>query len=474
MKTINENRTANGAIQYDDVDKCLTLFSKIGGCRNTSRNRIIEMFEDAFTENPKLATQVAYWARAARQGSGERNTFYIILDEIAKCSPDFITDNAITLAELGYYKDLLRYFNIPGVVSAFARSIKSKDRLANKWAPRKGVNARKLRDELQFTNKEYRKWIGKYSDTVEDKMSSKLFNDINYSSVPGSAMRRYNKSFEKNDSERYNNWKNDKDSKASVSASYPHEVMLTAQMGDNILAQKLWDNLPDFVKPGENILPMIDVSGSMIGLPMEVAISLGLYLSQKNKGSFNGKYLTFSENPKLGQIPEGTLSDICHKMKGDDWGMNTDFNKAYGLLLDLAEKFNISDEDMPTVLLVLSDMQFDESYGCSWGASTQVEKPHIQQIKDDYSARGYTMPKLVFWNLDGGYEGSPTLPSDEGVGMVSGFSPAIMKAVLDCKDFTPLGIMKRALEPIELTYEKLNDDLDIVKDKPQMTEYGYR
>ena len=119
----NENRTTNGAIQYDDVDKCLTLFSKIGGCRNTSRNQIVEMFENAFTENPKLATQVAYWARAARQGSGERNTFYIILDEIAKCSPDFITDNAITLAELGYYKDLLRYFNISGVVSAFARSI---------------------------------------------------------------------------------------------------------------------------------------------------------------------------------------------------------------------------------------------------------------------------------------------------------------------------------------------------------------
>ena len=51
---------------------------------------------------------------------------------IAKSSPDFISDNAHTLADIGYYKDLLRYFHIDGVVKAFARSIKSKDRLANR------------------------------------------------------------------------------------------------------------------------------------------------------------------------------------------------------------------------------------------------------------------------------------------------------------------------------------------------------
>ena len=117
-------RTENDALQYRDVNNCLTLFSKIGGMRNSTRNRIVEMFESAFNENPKLATKISYWARAARVGSGERNTFYMILDEIAKCSPDFISDNAITLAEIGYYKDLLRYFYIPGVVSAFAQKIK--------------------------------------------------------------------------------------------------------------------------------------------------------------------------------------------------------------------------------------------------------------------------------------------------------------------------------------------------------------
>ena len=141
--------TTNGALQHETSgNKCLDLFSVIGNLRNCSRTDILERFEQAFNENTELATQVAYWARAARQGSGERNTFYTILDEIAKSSPDFVSDNAKTLALLGYYKDLLRYFHIPGVVSSFAQSIKDKDRLANKWAPRKGENARKLRDEL--------------------------------------------------------------------------------------------------------------------------------------------------------------------------------------------------------------------------------------------------------------------------------------------------------------------------------------
>ena len=474
MTETNYTKTTNGALQYEDINKCLDLFSKIGGLRNASRNRVVEMFEEAFTENPELATQISYWARAARQGSGERSTFYTILDEIAKCSPAFVSDNARTLAELGYYKDLLRYFHIPGVVSAFAQSIREKDRLACKWAPRKGDNAKLLRDDLGFTNREYRKWLKRYSETVEQTMSEGRFNDVEYSSVPGTAMRRYGKAFETRDEKRFTDWKEDKDSKASVSASYPHEVMMVA-VDDEKLAQKLWDNLPDFIKPGENILPMIDVSGSMSGLPMEVAISLGLYLSQKNKGKFNGKYLTFSENPKLGHIPTGTLLEIRKRMMGDNWGMNTDFNKAYNLILDLAMKFNVKDEDMPTMLLVLSDMQFDESQNSSWGGSS-VEKPHLDQIRMLFEASGYTMPKLVFWNLEGCHSGSPATPSDPNVGMVSGFSPAIMKAVLDADDFTPLGIMERALEPIELNYENLNDDLDIVKDKEEPTygEYGWR
>ena len=159
---MNYTTTTNGAKQYKTSnDVCVDLFSKIGSMRHWRRTEVLEYFEKAFEHNPELATRITFWARAARHGSGERKTFYTILDEIARISPDFISDNARTLAEIGYWKDLIGYCDIPGVLSAFAQAIKDGDRLANKWAPRKGDTAKLLRDELGFTNKEYRKWLKK-------------------------------------------------------------------------------------------------------------------------------------------------------------------------------------------------------------------------------------------------------------------------------------------------------------------------
>jgi hypothetical protein len=451
------NTTTNGALQHETSgNKCLDLFSVIGNLRECSRTDILERFEQAFNENPELATQVAHWARAARQGSGERQTFYVILDEIAKSSPDFITDNANTLADIGYYKDLLRYFHLDGVVTAFAQSIKSKDRLACKWAPRKGENARKLRDELQFTNKEYRKWISEHSHTVEDKMSSKMFWDINYSSVPGGAMRKYKDAFMKRDLARFDDWKNDKTMTASVSATYPHQVIEVAS-GDEALADKMWNSLEDFVTEGENILPMIDTSGSMIGMPLQVAISLGMYLAEKNKSEFQDTFLTFSESPELVRLEGGTVAERMRNIEQANWGMNTDFTKAYDLILQSAITYDVDKDSMPTMLLVLSDMQFDESQD-DWNNS--VPKVHFDDIKDKFNKSGYEMPKLVFWNLNS-YSGNQSTSNEDGVCMVSGFSPSIMKAILSCEDFNPMNVMMEALEPIELDYTNLNDELDI-------------
>ena len=392
---------------------------------------------------------MAYWARAARQGSGERNTFYTILDEIAKSSPDFVSDNANTLALLGYYKDLLRYFHIPGVVSSFAQSIKDKDRLANKWAPRKGENARKLRDELGFTNKQYRKWIGEHSETVEDLMSSKLFSSVHYSSVPGGAMRKYKDAFMKRDLARFDEWKNDKTTTAAVSATYPHQIIEVAA-GDEALADKMWNNLEDFVVEGENILPMIDTSGSMFGGPLEIAISLGMYLAEKNKSEFQDTFLTFSESPELVRLEGGSVAERMRNIEQANWGMNTDFTKAYDLILQSAVTYNVDKSSMPTMLLVLSDMQFDESQQ----SSSNQFNTHFSWMEEEFEKAGYDFPKIVFWNLDAHF-GTPAQCSDNSVAMVSGYSPSIMKAVLNAEEFNPISVMMEALKDIELDYSNL-------------------
>ena len=451
---MNYTTTTNGATQYKSSnDVCVDLFSKIGSMRHWDRRDILHYFENAFEHNPELATKITYWARAARAGSGERKTFYTILDEIARTSPDFISDNARTLAQLGYWKDLIGYCDIPGVLSAFARAIKDGDRLANKWAPRKGEVAKQLRDELGFTNKEYRKWLKKHSDTVETKMSNNKWNEIKYSSVPGSAMRRYSRAYDRNDHQRFDGWKNDETTKASVSATYPHQIFGVMDQ-DEQLAEKMWRDLPDFIDTDEIILPMIDVSGSMYmyGNALQVAISLGMYLAERNKSQFINTFLTFSERPELVRIDHTkSLAERFQTINSSSWGMNTDFGRAYCTILELATKHNVDPKSMPTMLLCLSDMQFDESGN---------RNLHLDNIRDEYKSAGYELPKLVFWDLNA-YPGQPAECSDENVAMVSGFSPSIMKAILNAEEFNPIDVMLEALEPIELDYTNLKPELEI-------------
>jgi hypothetical protein len=348
------------------------------------------------------------------------------------------------ITELGYYKDLLPYFHIKEVVKSFAQSIREKDRLACKWAPRKCAE---LRDELGFTNREYRKWLKRYSETVEQVMSEGEWSEVNYSSVPGSAMRKYSRAFTKQDSKRFDEWKEDKTSKASVSATYPHEVLAC---DDDSLAEKLWNNLPDLLSDSdENILPMIDTSGSMFGEPLAVATSLGMYLSERTKGEFRNMFLTFSEHPELVKLEGDTVAERLRNICDADWGMNTDFEKAYQHILRLAKKHNVVPDSMPTMLLVLSDMQFDESQRHS-----NDMKTHYSWMADEYEEAGYELPKIVFWNLDAHF-GTPARCSDDSVAMVSGFSPSIMKAILNAEEFNPISVMMEALKDIELDYTNL-------------------
>jgi len=438
--------TTNGATIHKTSGKeCLDLFQRIGNMRHSDRLDILEDFTRAYEDDPKLATQVLFWARAARVGSGERKTFHTILSEIGETSPEFISDNAMTIAELGYWKDLVPYLHLDGVVAVFAQAIKDGDRLACKWAPRKCVP---LRDKLGFTNKEYRKFLKKHSDTVEQKMSTQQWSDIKYSSVPGAALRRYSRSFDKRDGQRFVDWKNDKTTKASVSATYPHEVLAC---DDDVLAQKMWDNLPDLlVDSKETILPMIDTSGSMFGMPLTIALGLGVYLAQRNKSEFQDMFLSFSEQPELIKLQGNSIGEIMRNTQGAHWGMNTDFEAAYRLILDRAVKYDVDKDSMPTMLLVLSDMQFDESQDSRSGQF----KTHYSWMAEEYEKAGYKLPKIVFWNLDAHF-GTQARCSDENVAMVSGYSPSIMKAVLNAEEFNPISVMMEALKDIELDYTNL-------------------
>ena len=122
------------------------------------------------------------------------------------------------------------------------------------------------------------------------------------------------------------------------------------------------------------------------------------------------------------------------QISGMNVGGNTNLHKAFENILDLATTHKVPETDMPQMLLIMSDMQFDHC--------TTYDDSAIEMIRRKYETAGYKMPQVVFWNLNAG-ENVPVKSNEHGVALVSGFSPAIIKPLLSCQleKFSPEGIM---------------------------------
>jgi len=296
---------------------------------------------------------------------------------------------------------------------------------------------------------------------VEQDMCAKNWDNINFSHVPSVASARYKKAFYRNTQE-YAKYvaelvKDPKDRtrdvKVNAGAVYPYDVLkglVSLYNHQNYNATELghiqaqWDALENFVGDA-NVLPLVDVSGSM-SCPagknskvtcLDVAVSLGLYLADKNEGKFKDTFLTFSGSPELLHL-KGNIVQKVQQMVKSNWQMNTDLVKAMEKILKTAKDGNVPQEEMPEMLLILSDMQFDQ---CA-----RFDDSAMQMIARKFEAAGYEMPKIVFWNLNA-HDNVPVKYDSRGVALVSGFSPAIMKAVLsgDTDQFTPEAIMMKAI-----------------------------
>ena len=249
---------------------------------------------------------------------------------------------------------------------------------------------------------------------VETQMCAQDWDNINFSHVPSQASRIYKKAFNRH-TPKFAEYvaklvSGDKSVKVNANAIFPHDVLkgLISAYGprtlnktelDHITAQ--WDALPNFVGDA-NILPLVDVSGSM-GCPagkdtkvtcMDVSVSLGLYLADKNKGAFKDTFLTFSDKPELMHL-NGNIVQKVAQMAKSEWGMTTNLHAALDKILSVAQKGNVPQSEMPNMLLILSDMQFNQ---CA-----RFDDSAFEMIGRKYQDAGYTLPKIVFWNLNAAY-----------------------------------------------------------------------
>jgi hypothetical protein len=445
--TTNDTQTANGMAAHSTTNNaCLDFFSVAGSARKMSEPELWELFQKSFGANPVSAFRNLFYTRDVTDGQGERETFRKLLKRISfddRMNANF-RNNVQHIPTFGRWDDLFALFNTPleqDALKTIAKGLFAENGLCGKWMPRKGPNALKIMNFLEMSPKNYRKLIVSLSQTVEQKMCSKKWEEINYSHVPSKASVRYQKAFGRNDTVRYVQYLQDlKSNKQSVKinakAIHPHEIL----KGTNFeIVEQQWKSLPDFMEnsKGGRILPICDVSGSMYGLPMDVCLALGIYLSERNKGPFKDLVISFCGRPKFFDLSNLSLDTKITSLRKMEWEMNTNLEAVFKLILKKAVEGNLSNDDMPDKLLILSDMQFDE---CVQNASQNA----MEMIKEMYRSSGYKVPSVVFWNLKAsvGKLTSPVKHNEIGAALVSGFSPSIMKSVLsgNLEQFDPMNI----------------------------------
>lgn len=345
------------------------------------------------------------------------------------------------------------------------RSQLSTAQLASKWMPRPTgkhkLNANKIRKAIGMSPKDYRQLLARLSNTVEQKMCAKQWDEIDFNTVPSVASARYQKAFGANATEKYAKYieaLEKGEAKVNAGAIFPHDVVKGHNEGNRQVASAQWLALPNYMEgSNERILPVIDVSGSMCCSAgagsttcLDVAVALGLYLAERQTGPFQDQFITFSELPQMQQVT-GTLTERLHQIQHANWGMSTNLEAVFDLLLTKAKQFSVTEDQMPTKIIIFSDMEFNSAiqsynpYRHSYGREQGVNPPAMGMIEQQYADLGFKTPQVVFWNLNGRAGNVPVAAGKDGAALVSGFSPAILTSLLGDDTFTPEGIMLKTV-----------------------------
>mmetsp|Transcript_159354 Transcript_159354/g.487603 ORF Transcript_159354/g.487603 Transcript_159354/m.487603 type:complete len:330 (-) Transcript_159354:67-1056(-) len=296
------------------------------------------------------------------------------------------------------------------------------------------------------------------SEVPEHFVGGGQWHSVNYRRMASRCRQLHGHVFAKHDRERYEAHmeavRAGRERGLAAGAVLPHELVGKAEkcghLGDGVGVTEAclqWQSLVGDTRAAGKLpsaMSVCDVSGSMSGRPMDVAVALSLLLSDVAEEPWRGKVCTFSASPRFVEVPAATgdnLAERARLLQGMDWGFNTDLMKVFDQMLAMAKLFEVPAERMPQMLFIFSDMEFDEAYKGCW-------RTDLQSIRERYAAVGYDVPRVVFWNLRPS-RSHPAAFDEPGVAMLSGFSAGMLKSLLEfeAEAFTPMGQMLAALEP---------------------------
>jgi len=444
----NTHKTSNSDL--------LDLFAMGGSLRKREPYAIRSLFDSAFSEDPELATKMAFYIRDIRGGLGERRTFRIILQHLAERHREVVQRNLKHVPFYGRWDDIYAVFDTP--LEEFAAQVMyeqlrqdwdaEQPSLLAKWLKSENASsdetirlAKKTRKHFGMHWKEYQETLSKLRErirVVERLMSQNRWDEIDFEQVPSKAAMIYKDAFKRQCPIRYERYLIKLEAgEATIHADtlFPYEIVRQARSGylsvhEVTVLDEQWKALPDYDCVEDGAIAVVDTSGSMFqgdGLAADIALSLGIYFAERNEGPFADKFITFSARPELLEVRGSTIVDKYRNMKGTHWSMNTNIEAVFNLILDTAEEYNLSQDEIPSKLLIISDMEFDHARG----RNASPNKTLMQNIKERYRVRGYEMPFLVFWNAESRQDQTPMSLDESGFQLVSGASQSVFEAVVN-------------------------------------------
>lgn len=472
--TVGTTNTTNGALTFDKTgSKVLDLYSSGAAMRGRSDSDVIKLFLEAFDENPLLALKALFYIRDIRGGQGERKVFKTCLKELAKNYSSHFTKNMSNVVKFGRWDDLFVAFDTPAEramldyvtqqLSADARAESGAQlSLLAKWMPSANTSSTETRrlayrfiKHFKVTPRKYRTTLSKLRaalNVVETKMSSGKWSDINFSTVPSKANLVYKKAFSKHEPVRYTEFIQAVKSgevKMNAGTLYPYEIIRDIEnggYGDKNVIDAIWNSLPDYLKDNpHNALVLPDVSGSMDQFygtstkPIWVSVALAIYFAQRSKGFFKDHFLEFSSTSKLVKIRSNNIVDLWNEVRrSTTWCGSTDLQSAFDAILNAAVSNKVPANEMPDVIYIISDMQFNS-------ACVHNSRTNFDVIESKYKLAGYKMPSICFWQVNAVNNQSPVTKDQNGVTLVSGCSPSIFGQAMSGGTITPYNFMLETL-----------------------------
>lgn len=466
-------KTENGDTAYKTtLNANLDLFGVAGAARH-NQPALKSLFDNALNEDYKTAIMNLLYLRDVRGGLGERLSFRTCFKKICNSYPNDAATLFPYVVEYGRYDDLFVAKGTPAEATMidFIREQLNKDietfntsgncSLLPKWMPSiNASNADTIRlgnffaNKLGYSKAEYRKLLSKLrrGKIVENNLRERDYT-FDYNALPSKAMHKYRSAFARNDIERYSLYLQQVaqgTAKINVDTLYPYEIIREWNYHEpnnlcNADMQAKWDALPR-LKYSSNTIVVRDGSGSMFGLPLDVASSLSILFSEQLTGEFKDKFITFSSKPELVEFP--TNASLFQKLsivyKYNDCS-NTDISKVYDLIYNTS--LNIKNpKDYIQRVVIISDMEFDQG--------TQ-NVPTYNTVKEKFDSAGIPLPEIVYWNVCARRVHFATNPDQPNVRYVSGASNHVIDSIMNNSSVDAVDFMMQTLNKYKHVCEVL-------------------